>query len=143
LSAIEATSEANAAGRLELERALGRGELREIEVLWPDHQGHPRGKRIPAEGFLERAGGQGFGFCDGTLCWDVAGDVKDGLRFSSWDTGFPDLFAVPDLGTYRPVPWRGGAGQVVCDVVGHDRELIRTAPRTVLRRVIERLGRLG
>ncbi len=130
-------------GRAELESALARGELREVEILWSDHQGHPRGKRINADGFLERAEGQGFAFCDAVLCWDVAGDVKDGLRFSSWETGFPDLFAVPDLDSYRPVPWREGVGQVVCDLVGHDRRLVRTAPRTVLRRVLDRLAGLG
>jgi glutamine synthetase len=148
LSTIEATSSTTnaaggATGRARLERALDRRELREVEILWSDHQGHARGKRITADRFLERAEGQGFAFCDAVLCWDVAGDVKDGLRFSSWDTGFPDLFAVPDLDTYRRVPWREGVGQVVCDLVGHDRELVRTAPRTVLRRVVDRLARLG
>jgi glutamine synthetase len=133
----------DAGGRAQLERALAHGELREIEVLWSDHQGHARGKRISADGFLDRALGQGFAFCDAVLCWDVAGDVKDGLRLSGWDTGFPDLYAVPDLDSYRPVPWRDGVGQVVCDLVGHDRELVRTAPRTVLRRVLDRLARLG
>ncbi|MGO9971552.1 MAG: glutamine synthetase family protein [Solirubrobacteraceae bacterium] len=132
-----------AGGRAALELALARGELREVEILWNDHQGHPRGKRITAEGFLERAHGQGFAFCDAVLCWDVAGDVKDGLRWSSWDTGFPDLFAIPDLDTYRLVPWRKGVGQVICDLYGHDRQLARTAPRTVLRRVLERLAQLG
>jgi glutamine synthetase len=130
-------------GRKALERALERHELREVEILWSDHQGHPRGKRITADGFLERARGQGFAFCNAVLCWDVAGDVKDGLRWSSWDTGFPDLYAVPDLDSYRLVPWRPAVGQVVCDLVGHDRTLAPTAPRTVLRRVIERLAVLG
>jgi glutamine synthetase len=148
VSIIDADRSTNSAsvratGRVQLERALACRELREVEILWSDHQGHARGKRIAAEGFLERAGDQGFAFCDAVLCWDVAGDVKDGLRFSGWETGFPDLFAVPDLDSYRPVPWRPGVGQVVCDLVGHDRELVRTAPRTVLRRVLERLARLG
>ena len=148
MSIIDADRSTNSAsgrptGRAQLERALARRELREVEILWSDHQGHARGKRIAAEGFLERAAGQGFAFCDAALCWDVAGDVKDGLRFSGWETGFPDLFAVPDLDSYRPVPWRPGVGQVVCDLVGHDRAFVRTAPRTVLRRVLDRLARLG
>lgn len=148
MSKIEAVSSADGAvptatARAQLERALELRELREVEILWSDHQGHARGKRIAAEGFLERALGQGFAFCDAVLCWDVAGEVKDGLRWSGWETGFPDLFAVPDLDSYRPVPWRAGVGQVVCDLVGHDRQPVRTAPRTVLRRVIDRLARLG
>jgi glutamine synthetase len=74
----------NPTGRAQLERVLARRELREVEILWSDHQGHARGKRITADGFLERAEGQGFAFCDAVLCWDVAGDVKDGLRLSGW-----------------------------------------------------------
>ncbi len=153
MSLIEANPSANnsssrtesgaASGRAALELALARGELREVEILWNDHQGQPRGKRITADGFLERAQGPGFAFCDAVLCWDVTGDVKDGLRWSSWDTGFPDLYAIPDLDSYRPVPWRRGVGQVICDLYGHDRQLARTAPRSVLRRVSERLAALG
>lgn len=150
MSIIEAGQSTNSsnghgapAGRAALEAALARGELREIEILWNDHQGHPRGKRIAPAGFLERAQGDGFAFCDAALCWDVAGDVKDGLRWSSWETGFPDLFAIPDLETYRRVPWRDGVGQVICDLYGHDHELVRTAPRSVLRRVLDRLAAQG
>ncbi|HEX6744910.1 MAG TPA: glutamine synthetase family protein [Solirubrobacteraceae bacterium] len=129
--------------RPEIARAIDAGEIDVVEILWPDHQGHPRGKRIEAEGFLARAAGQGFAFCDAALTWDVAGDVKDGLRLSSWDTGYPDMFAVPDLATYRPLPWRPRTGQVVCDLVDHRGEFVRTAPRTVLRRVLDRLQALG
>ena len=115
----------------------------EIEILWPDHQGHARGKRLDAAGFLERAAGTGFAFCDAALTWDVAGDIKPGLRLSGWETGYPDLYAVPDLATFAPLPWRPRTGQVVCDVFDHHGAPIRTAPRTVLRRVTDRLAALG
>jgi glutamine synthetase len=123
--------------------AIESGELREVEVLFADQQGHPRGKRIPARYFLDKADGQGFAFCDVALAWDVLGDVKDGMRLTSWDTGMPDMFAKPDLSSCRWVPWREGTGLVCSDLVDHHGELIRTAPRTVLRRAIERLERLG
>jgi glutamine synthetase len=135
--------DATHSGQPEVARAIEAGELDVVEILWPDHQGHPRGKRIEADGFLARAAGQGFAFCDAALTWDVAGDVKDGLRLSSWDTGYPDMFAVPDLETFRALPWRPRTGQVVCDLVDHHGALIRTAPRTVLRRVVDRLAALG
>jgi glutamine synthetase len=131
------------AGRERIRAAIDSGELQEIEVHWADHQGHPRGKRIDTRDFLERADGHGFAFCDAALCWDVAGEVKDGLRLSSWDSGFPDLFAIPDLDSFRWLPWRAGAGLVTSDVRDHHGELIRTAPRTVLRRVLDRLSALG
>jgi glutamine synthetase len=130
-------------GREGLVRGIGDRTLREIEVAWADHLGHTLGKRLPAAGFLERAHDGHIGFCDATLAWDVVAEVHEGARLTDWHTGFPDLFAAPDLDTFRPLPWRPGAGQVISDVTNHEGELIHTAPRTILRRVIERLSELG
>lgn len=126
-----------------LAAALEHGELREVEVMWVDHQGHARGKRISAPLFLDRARGAGFAFCNAALAWDVAGDVKSGLRHADWDTGFPDFFAVPDLRSFRRLPWRDGAGHVISDLVDHHGELVAASPRTVLRRAVDRLAALG
>jgi glutamine synthetase len=127
----------------ELRESIASGEIREIEVHWSDHQGHARGKRINAADFLRRAGEGGFAFCDAVLTWDIVGDVKPGLRLTDWETGYPDLYAIPDLSSFRKIPWREGAGFVTADLVDHHGALIRTAPRTVLRRAVERLAALG
>jgi glutamine synthetase len=92
---------------------------------------------------LERTGDEGFGFCDATLSWDVVADVHGGARLTDWSSGFPDLYAVPDLDTLRVLPWRRRSAQVVADVVDGRGNPVRTAPRTVLRRVTERLAALG
>jgi glutamine synthetase len=123
--------------------AIEQGLVREIEVMWVDHQGHARGKRIDAAGFLERAAGEGFGFCSAGLAWDINGEVRTGLRHADWTTGFPDFYAVPDLRSFRLLPWRERAGHVISDLVDERRDLVYAAPRTVLRRAIERLAALG
>ena len=123
--------------------AIDRGELREVEVMWVDHQGHARGKRIIAPSFLERVRGAGFAFCNASLAWDVAGDVKSGLRHADWGSGFPDFFAVPDLRSFRALPWRDGAGHVISDLVDHHGALVAASPRAVLRRAIDKLAALG
>ena len=115
----------------------------EIEIAWADHFGHTLGKRIPADGFRRRAERERFGFCDATLSWDAVAEVHSGARLTDWHTGFPDIYAVPDLATLRPLPWRAGAAQVIGDVQTHAGELVHTAPRTVLRRAVGRLGELG
>lgn len=140
-AAIVGIDDADAVGRIAA--AIKSGEVREVEVMWVDHQGHARGKRIPAESFLDRARGAGFAFCNAALAWDVAGDVKPGLRHADWDSGFPDFFAVPDLRSFRRLPWREGVAHVICDLVDHHGELVAAAPRTVLRRAVERLAALG
>ena len=42
------------AGDFDLLKAIEKGEIREVEVAWADHQGYPRGKRIPADVFVGR-----------------------------------------------------------------------------------------
>ena len=123
--------------------AIDAGRIEEVEVFWPDHSGHACGKRIDAADFITRSAGAGFAFCQAALAWDVAGEVRSGLRLTDWATGYPDMFAVPDLATFRPLPWRERTAHVVSDLVDHHGELIRTAPRTVLRRVVDRLAELG
>jgi glutamine synthetase len=132
-----------AAGLDRIAEAVESGSLSEIEVAWPDHLGHTLGKRLPAASFLERLPQQRVGFCDAALSWDVTATVHEGARLTDWRTGFPDLYAVPDPGAFRLLPWRPGTGQVVSDVADHQGDLVRTAPRTVLRGVTERLSRLG
>jgi glutamine synthetase len=130
-------------GPEQIAAAIKSRSLSDIEVAWADHLGHTLGKRLPAAGFLERVAAERVGFCDATLSWDVVADVHEGARLTDWHTGFPDLYAAPDLGTFRLLPWRPRSGQVISDVLDHAGQPIRTAPRTVLRRVTERLAELG
>ena len=90
----------------ELRTALEDGSLAEIEIAWSDPFGHAQGKRIPATQFLNRALGSGFAFCEASLGWNTDGTVIDSLGLTNWTGGYPDVFAVPDLTTYRPLPWR-------------------------------------
>lgn len=122
---------------------LADGSLREIEVAWSDLFGHAQGKRIPARRFLDRARGSGFSFCEASLGWNADATVVDGLQLTNWDGGYPDVFAVPDLGTFRPLPWRDGVGHVISDIVRHDRTPSLLDPRAVLKRVLNRLTKLG
>ena len=97
----------------DLLRGLADGSLAEIEVAWSDPFGHAQGKRIPAAQFLDRAKGHGFAFCEASLGWNTDGTVIDGLGLTNWDSGYPDVFAVPDFATFRALPWRPGVGHVI------------------------------
>lgn len=127
----------------ELRQRLDDGSLREIEIAWSDPFGHAQGKRIPAAQFLNRALGTGFAFCEASLGWNTDGTVIDSLRLTNWSGGYPDVYAVPDFGTYRPLPWRPGVGHVISDIVAHDRSPSPLDPRAVLKKVLGRLAALG
>ena len=127
----------------ELRHAIGDGSLTEVEVAWSDPFGHAQGKRIPASQFLNRALGSGFAFCEASLGWNTEGTVVDSLNITNWVGGYPDVFAVPDLATYRALPWRPRVGHVISDIVAHDRSPSLLDPRAVLRKVLARLASLG
>lgn len=127
----------------ELRHALGDGSLTEIEVAWSDPFGHAQGKRIPASQFLSRALGSGFAFCEASLGWNTEGTVVESLELTNWAGGYPDVYAVPDLATYRPLPWRPRVGHVISDIVAHDRNPSPLDPRAVLKKVLARLASLG
>ncbi len=126
----------------DLLRRLHEGSLTEIEVAWSDPFGNAAGKRIPAPQFLDRAR-HGFAFCEAALGWNTDGTVIDGLRLTNWDGGYPDVHAIPDFSTFKPLPWRSGVGHVISDIVRPDGTPSLLDPRGVLRRVLARLAGLG
>jgi glutamine synthetase len=127
----------------ELRHAVGDGSLTEIEVAWSDPFGHAQGKRIPASQFLNRALASGFAFCEASLGWNTEGTVVESLDLTNWVGGYPDVFAVPDLATFRQLPWRPRVGHVISDIVAHDRNPSLLDPRAVLKKVLTRLASLG
>src|SRR5439155_19153180 len=63
--------------------------------------------------------------------------------FGTADTVFSDVLLRPDLATFRLVPWEPATAAVVCDVYAERGDPVAQAPRTVLRRVIDRAAALG
>ncbi|HWE61977.1 MAG TPA: glutamine synthetase family protein [Chloroflexota bacterium] len=113
-----------------------------VKIGAPDLDGIYRGKRIPATAFLDGLN-RGFAQCDVVFGWDINEDLVPGLRFTGWETGYPDMLAHPDLATFKLVPWEDRVASVVCDYADEHGHPIRIAPRHVLRRVLERAASLG
>ena len=127
----------------ELKRRIGSGDIDTVVVAFPDLQGRPVGKRVTGGFFVEHVLEHGIEACDYLLAVDVDLEPLDGYRFTSWETGYGDVVARPDLSTLRLLPWLEGSAMVVCDVTRPDGEDVEVAPRTVLRRQIERARELG
>jgi glutamine synthetase len=123
---------------------IERHNIHTVRMAYIDMQGVVRGKFVPASTFIELVEhGGGAYFCAATLCWDIQCDVIDGLSFSSWESGFEDLLAKPDLSTFRIVPWRDGTAMVLSDLFATDGEPLSFSPRTVLRNVIAEVEKEG
>ncbi|WP_167096777.1 glutamine synthetase family protein [Mycobacterium sp. DL592] len=131
------------AGEQYLTEAIANGDIDEVEVAWTDQLGHAAGKRVPAGELHEHIRNGGIAFSSGQLTWNVAAEVQENLHFASWDTGFRDIYAVPDLSTARPLPWRERVAHVVADIHDHDGTPLGWHPRTILRTAINRLADVG
>ena len=134
-------------GRLDL-TGLGReveaGRIDTIVTALPDLYGRLVGKRIDADFFFEEIAGHGMHVCDYLLACDMEMDPTPGYAFTNWESGYGDLRAVPDPATLRVAAWLDRSAIVLCDACDEaSDQLVAVAPRSILRRQIERARALG
>lgn len=122
--------------REELDR-LGATRVR-VEVA--DINGVLRGKYVAAD---KLADGKGAGISDVLFCLTSADEVFENPDFTSNDTGWPDIVAMPDWSTLRPVPWEPGVAAVICDTWTKDGRPVAVDPRHALRGAGDRLTQAG
>src|SRR2546429_6020673 len=82
--------------------------------------------------------------CNYLLACDMEMDPVPGYRFASWEQGYGDIRCVPDLSTLRRATWLEHTAIVLCDVVDEEgNALVSVAPRTILKRQVERAAAAG
>ena len=76
-----------------------------VKVAGIDIDGTLRGKLMSKKKFLGIAK-DGFGFCSVIFGWDMHDRTyfKE-LKISNADNGYRDIIAVPDLSSFRRIPW--------------------------------------
>ncbi|ETD75942.1 glutamine synthetase family protein [Rhodobacter capsulatus] len=123
--------------------AVAKGEIDTVITCICDMQGRLQGKRFHAAHFLESAHEETH-CCNYLLATDMEMITVPGYKASSWSRGYGDYVMKPDLATLRRIPWAPGTALVMCDVLDHHtHELVAHAPRTVLKRQIERAKAMG
>ncbi|MET9258043.1 glutamine synthetase family protein [Streptomyces sp. NPDC003717] len=129
----------------DLRAAVARGDVTTVMVCVPDMMGRLKGKRLAAQGFLDRiADGHNVSeACAYVLATNVGMDPLDGFDLTGWDRGFQDLGMVADLDTLRVLPHMPGVALVHCDAVQPDGTVLEVAPRRMLRTQLDRLAELG
>lgn len=134
-------------GHLDLAALEGKVESGEIETVItaiPDLYGRLLGKRIVGRFFLDEIATGGMHACDYLYASDMEMEPTPGYDFTSWSSGYGDMRAVPDLHTLRWADWLDRTAIVLCDSLEEERDaLIEVAPRTILKRQVERAGAMG
>ncbi len=122
---------------------VAKGEIDTVLSCIVDMQGRLMGKRFHAQHFLDSGHEETHG-CNYLLAVDVDMATVPGYKFANWAAGYGDHVHKPDLSTLRLVPWLPGTAMVMCDVLDHHtHELAPHAPRSILRRQIERARAMG
>lgn len=127
----------------DLNQFLVENGIKVVKIGAPDIDGIWRGKRIMAKYFAESVAADGSNICNILFGWDLQDESIPDMTYTGWHTGYPDVNLRPDLSTLHVVPSEPGAAAVICDVLTTDGEPLEIAPRTVLRRVIERAQTQG
>lgn len=128
----------------ELSARVHEGAIDTVVAAVTDMQGRLVGKRVTAPFFLEHCAEHGTHFCTYLLATDMELNTPDGYASQNWASGYGDYLARPDWSTLRIIPWLERTALVLCDAVDEATgQEIDVAPRTILRRQVERAAKLG
>lgn len=110
----------------------------DVECIFPDISGYPRGKLMPTGRF---AAGAELRICQAIPMQAVTGEYSYNPVFPDSD---PDVRMLPDYGTLTLAPWASVPRAVaVHDCVELSGELCQFAPRSTLKKVLAGYAALG
>ncbi|MCP5045437.1 MAG: glutamine synthetase [bacterium] len=136
-----------ARGLLDLEtltRLIHEGEIETVITAIPDLYGRLMGKRIVGRFYLDEIAQDGMHACDYLFACDMEMEPTPGYAFTSWETGYGDMRALPDYATLRRAAWLDRTAIVICDAFEEEREApVAVAPRNILKRQVERAAEKG
>src|SRR5215831_6697448 len=127
----------------ELKRLIKRGDIDTVLTVFPDMAGRLMGKRMTGRFFVEDVLSHGLHACAYLLTVDMEMEPLPGFAMASWNSGYADMKAKPDLSTMRRIPWLEKTALVLCDLVTEDRRPVIVSPREILKRQVSRAAKLG
>jgi glutamine synthetase len=127
--------------RAHVTRRIEAEGIRKVRVATVDLNGVPRAKLVTAEQFVARVMERGHPWALPLIAVDIWQNLPEGVGYGA-GTGFGNGILVPDLTTFRKLPWTADTAHVFGDVYTREGEATPT-PRNVLKAVLERAGTLG
>lgn len=115
-----------------------------VKLAGVDVDGQLRGKLVSKKKFLSVAK-DGFGFCSVIFGWDMH-DLTyfKELKISNKENGYHDIIAVPDLSTFRRIPWEDNVPFYLVSFYDPDtRKPLSACPRGLLKAASEKLEAHG
>ncbi len=115
--------------------------IEDIECIAPDQAGVARGKMMPVSKFLA---GPTMSMPGSILTQTSSGDYQHDDDLYHTDAADADILFEPDFSTLTVVPWENDpTAQLIHDGFHRDGRPVETAPRQVLRRIVELYAKRG
>lgn len=112
-----------------------------VKLAGVDVDGVLRGKLVSKKKFLSIAK-SGFGFCSVIFGWDMHDQTyfKE-LKISNKENGYRDVIAIPDLTSFRRIPWEDNVPFFLVSFRDPDtEEPLSACPRSLLKRQVDKLA---
>jgi len=120
---------------------LAKHNITEVECLVPDISGIPRGKILPVGKFVSGLEASGLRLPEYVFGQSVTGDYMDSDVLNA---AVGDVVLQPDFAGCYLVPWYDEpTAQIIHDAVYPDGREVTVAPRSVLKRVIQKFEEKG
>lgn len=115
-----------------------------VKLAGMDVDGILRGKLVSKKKFLSVAR-EGFGFCSIIFGWDMHDLLyTKELLISNAENGYRDVIAIPDLQSFRRIPWENNVPFFLCSFNDPDTgESLSACSRSLLRRTVDKLNEQG
>ncbi|MBI3598570.1 MAG: glutamine synthetase, partial [Nitrospirae bacterium] len=127
-----------------LTQKIRSGEIDTVLLVFTDHYGRCMGKRLDADFFLDDAAANGTHACNYLLTVDMEMKPTPGYQLANWQKGYGDFHLVPDFATLRIASWLPKTALILCDVEDDkNHSPVSQAPRSILKRQVERATQLG
>ncbi|KAI5456436.1 hypothetical protein BGZ63DRAFT_367411 [Mariannaea sp. PMI_226] len=115
-----------------------------VKLAGIDVDGILRGKLVSKKKFLSIAKA-GFGFCSVIFGWDMHDQtyIRE-LKISNAENGYHDLLAIPDLSSFRRIPWEDNVPFFLVNFLDPDtKQPICACPRGLIKTQLEKLQSHG
>jgi glutamine synthetase len=115
-----------------------------VKLAGLDVDGILRGKLVSKKKFLSIAS-SGFGFCSVIFGWDMHDQTYlQELRISNAENGYRDLLAIPDLSSFRRIPWENNVPFFLVSFYDPDtQQPLSACPRGLLKVQLDKLQKKG
>lgn len=115
-----------------------------VKLAGVDADGILRGKLVSKKKFLSIAE-DGFGFCSVIFGWDMHDRTyfKE-LSISNKENGYRDMLAIPDLNSFRRIPWEDNVPFFLVSFFDPEtRQPVSACPRGLLQTTVDKLAQSG